>query len=447
MRSANFDSPRLTFQRLMPHQMIRAALINGLSQQNPYSDYYRRLVKELINPLKEGKTGFELEKHISACGDILGEHSRTTKQQKYLDSLLMDFSFISDMWEDIPYKELEQVQIIKKVDSLSALVQAVKIGNINQVYEIPEDMFPPDRDFLKHVTLTNRLDLLSRENISAFARANGIDLPDKFLEHGYISNDFWVELNERGFAYKAALTNAIGVLKNNYPYKLISAISHRNPTTGDQIRGSLHDVIEGFERFVHRHKVGDEIVFGLEAGKYEGTEFAYVPKRIPTRLHGDFDTVELHYMPDFLSDSSSLTWLHTMPYCNCPYSLNLRNHNEQTQQAKRIVYNWCPHSIDTVLEIIHKQKGVRGFALPENFVPIPAKLLIKFSDYLRYNCYVKTENQRRPLRETEIELTLFEFAKTKHFDWLFHSENTMPEYLDRLSYALRPLYFTQDRLD
>ncbi len=450
MRSPNYSSNPLTFIRLKHHQMVRVALINGLSDKNAFSREYHKIVNSLLEP-SDRVRGFQPLKDTRACGSILSTTQRTKKQDDYLKGLLTRLGFLSELWKDMPYDILEQYNIIQDVDNLDDLVEKAMTLTPFGVLKVPEDIFP-EGDWLKHIPLANKLSLTSKPNLTAFAYKHGIELPEAFIENGYVSNELWDTIESYGYTLRTALSNAIGELRIK-PDNLISTVSFKNRSRKEETRLKLHDVIEALERFVHRHMNGEEIIFRLEEGKYSGTDSARVPKRLPIKRTKDpiqaeyFNLVEVHYMPDFFESGDQAGWLHTLPHCSCPYSVNLRNFEEKNQDSRKVVWNWDPHSMDMVLEVLYREDGTNAWRLPKNPVPIVTPKFIQFSDVLRYNTYVETKGGRRPLHETEIEITLFEYAKKYVFNAMFCKPNEIPNDIIDMDYVLDPMYFTADKLD
>ena len=95
MRSPNYSSNPLTFIRLKHHQMVRVALINGLSDKNAFSREYHKIVNSLLEP-SDRVRGFQPLKDTRACGSILSTTQRTKKQDDYLKGLLTRLGFLSE---------------------------------------------------------------------------------------------------------------------------------------------------------------------------------------------------------------------------------------------------------------------------------------------------------------------------------------------------------------
>ncbi|MBW2970990.1 hypothetical protein KY320_02415 [Candidatus Woesearchaeota archaeon] len=440
MRSVDFTDSEATYTRIFPNQMIRIALVNGLNHHvSECSDRYLAAVRYF--------TRFEVPRRIEDCRSIMSQATNTPNQTKYLDDLLTQLDYRSQLWTQFDYPLLEEAGFVREVDSLEGLLRAAHEYDPTVVYCFRGDILDPDKDFLKHVDWRNRLRLNSKQVVYRFSVDKGFDLPSSFLRFGKLTTAALAKLDLFGFTFIEAFRAGINCIsKTSMRNEVYTTLSFRNPTTRDQTRFHIHDFVEALEHFIHRRTVtGEEIRFPMdEPERYARTELAHIPKRKPGDAPHPFNEVEVHYMPNFGSGREAYDWMYVQPRCNCQHGFNLRNFQDTLRGSKRVVWSGETHFFELVLHLLSDKESVRGWKNPKNLVPIARESTVRLVDMLRYNVYREVPTtrglRRRGLSEIHIEAVLFELAKRSSYEKMFYPVNEIPDNIEAFGYTLRPIY-------
>jgi hypothetical protein len=435
--------------RLSPTQMVRVALVNGLGA-SLQPEHQKASIDAVYNYTDSSALG---KCNIAVCAILMANKSRSESESEYLDDLLGQLDYESDVWEPFDFDDLEQRGFIREVAGLDGLVKAALSMDRDVVFCTKEPILDPETDFLKHVDWRNRLNLNGKSTIELFAQEKRFALPQSYHDYGRLTGEVLAKLHMYGFSFTQAIETGFRLL-NAVPYTHwpVTTLSFRNPSNGDEVRIHLLDMIEALEHYVHRELVTKETIdFTFdEPVKYAQIESAWVPKRVPEENRRSHNTVECHYVPDFETRREMYDWMYLLPSCDCEYAFNMRNFQQKSGRSKRRVHTGDVHFLETMLEDLRHLEG-GGWNNPKTLIPIPRDSLVRFADMLRYNCFAELQPlsvedvtpKRLPLRETEIEACLFEFARKFGFERMFLAPREVPHpdsQIERLGYFLQPMY-------
>ena len=435
MRYKDPNDQTATFTPLEPHQMVRAALVEGMKPRYDEREKYRNLAEYYL-----GIDGTRIDNLFS----LMEEKNPTKKQKAFLDDLICELAYDNKKnWNNLNYKNLKNEGVIVEYSGdFSGLVQKVLDTEENKVIFAQNPDFG-EKDYVKHIDWRNKLFLNGADVIIRFAEDKGFKLPKNFLKYRKPTKEVYSLLEQHGFTYTRALKTAIKVLKEpKYAKRNISALVIKN-RNGNELRQHQLDFIEAAEmlRYMLWHgkpikqKVGDQIL-ELCGKDYAANEFL-VPKRI-TRGGWDHDTVEIHYLPDFVNQGKNiLEWMNTVTECNCEHAFNLRNLEERRGWTTRIAQTFDPH-IGAAVLALQFYKKISPNKNPNNLNPLPTRAHVEFADKLRYNVAIETQvgriRKRARLNEAHIEILINELAKEWEFEDMYGPKERIKDFITRPMY-------------
>jgi len=450
MRSKNYNNQTASFTPLQPNQMVRVALAEGMKPQYPEPERqrYRRLVKQYL--------GID-ETRVDRLFSLLEVEDPSEPQQVFLNDILVQVAYDSRYWHrrGFDYDALKKEGIIIEHDGnlngLARLVQEIDESKVIFVPRVGERAVAPEHepDYLKHVSWRNKLVLNGRDVVTKFAENKGFQLPEKYLENGYMSVEVMGLLEKHGFYFNEALKTAIEVLKDpKYENRVISTMSIKR-TDGSELRLHPHDFVEAAEFYIYSLRYKKEIIetlggrLSLVGDKYHGVNTFNVPKRVPIgrKTHNE---VVLHYFPEQIENGHHpLDWMNTRVTCNCPHALNMTNMETRSKRQARVLDTMDTHANMVFLAEMHK-KEISPEDAVNNMSPIPTEELSRRVDITRYNLVKEFREEglgkgrlkRTYAGEEDIEKIIHELAKDPEwtFERMFNPQERVGAKL------LRPMY-------
>lgn len=404
MRSENYGLQEQTFTRFEVPHMVRAALVEGLKNENPRHSEYKELVKRYIGL----PTGNVERLHLLQQQETL-PRGRALE----LGRLIQNMNPRGDnVWKQLNYEALQSEGVIVTVGTgLDDLVSRALNGTTWEVLALEAPIVETGADYRKHIPRRNKIVLDSEQTIDAFSQQHNMPLYAHW--NGQVNDDLIKKLKEARYTLNDAILTALSQQQNSG--RKHSVISFTNYTTGDDVRIFPIDLVEMVEIFTYfrEHKgAAAKFKLGDEAQKYAGTKTLLVPKRHPTE-NFEWNQESVDYIADFFQGPlfyNAVWWLNFRANCTCDYARDMANFNITVGEKKYKAMIFDPHigaAILTILDSLDPKQDVRLY------MPIPSKEVLALADYARFNMYVVGEDgKRRPLREDEINIILLHAMKS-----------------------------------